>query len=270
MIRPTGLPTIYSSEGLGVEMYDVLVSDRDAGLNDLEFLLGQAAGAGDPVLDLACGTGRIVWPMAVAGHSITGLDVSEPMLRRAEAKAAAHPEEVGRRVRLVRGDMRDFELGERFGLIFCTFRSFMALLTLADQRSALNAARRHLKPSGRLVLDLFDPQLDRLLPRGPYSPRWLGAHRHPVTGNTVAWESIDHLNDPVDQILQEIWRWTEVDSAGRIVRQEMEEITLRWTYRYEIRYLLELCGMRVVEELSDFQRAAPDYGKELIVVAETA
>jgi SAM-dependent methyltransferase len=267
MIAPTGLPTIYSRAGLGVELYDVVHAE---GMSDTPFLLELAAAAEGPVLELACGTGRVLWPIAAAGHEVTGLELSEAMLQRAQAKAADHPVEVQRRARFVRGDMRDFELGSAFGFIFCTFRSFMALLTPADQREALARVRGHLRPRGRFVVDLFDPQIDRLLPRNPYAPRALGTHRHPATGNLVLWESVDHQNDVVDQILQEIWRWTEVDAEGRVLRQELEEITLRWTYRHELRYLLEVCGLRVLQEYADFKKSPPAYGRELILVAEPA
>lgn len=264
------LPAIYTRGGMSVELYDSMHPILAAGMEDTAFLLAEAATTGGPLLELACGTGRVLWPLAAAGYEVTGLDLNRPMLALAEAKAASRPPEVRSRVRFVESGMQEFELGTSFGLIFSTFRSFQGLLTAAEQRSCLRAAHRHLRAGGRLVLDLFDPQLDRLLPRNPYAPRTFGSYRHPVSGNSVLWESVDHLNDPVAQILTEIWRWTEVDAEGRVVRTEMEELRLRWTYRHELHHLLELSGFRLLAEYSDFQRSAPAYGKELIVVCTRA
>jgi hypothetical protein len=54
------------------------------------------------------------------------------------------------------------------------------------------------------------------------------------------------------------------------MRQEQREMALRWTWRWELRHLLELCGFEVLNEYSDFHGAPPAYGKELIVVAKAA
>ena len=270
MTEAGALPAIYTRGGMSVELYDVMHPIHAAGMEDPAFLLAEAATTGGPLLELACGTGRVLWPLAEAGYEVTGLDLNRPMLARAEAKAASRPPEVRSRVRLVESGMQEFDLGTTFGLVYSTFRSFQGLLTVAEQRSCLRAAHRHLRPGGRLVLDLFDPQLDRLLPRNPYAPRTFGTYRHPETGMSVLWESVDHLNDPVAQILVEIWRWTEVDAAGRVVRTEMEELRLRWTYRQELHHLLELAGFTVLAEYSDFRRSEPVYGREIIVVCARA
>lgn len=270
MIGSCTLPALYARGGLSVELYDFMYPILGAGTAEMTFYLEQAAITGGPILELACGTGRVLWPLAEAGYEITGLDLNRSMLALAEAKAAERSPGVRARARFVESRMQEFELGTTFGLVFSTFRSFQGLLTVEDQRSCLRSAHRHLRPGGRLVLDLFDPQLDRLLPRNPYAPRTFGSYRHPRTGNSVLWESVDHLNDPVEQILVEIWRWTEVDARGHVVRTEMEELRLRWTFRYELHHLLALCGFRLLHEYSDFQKSGPTYGQELIVACEKA
>lgn len=264
------LPPIYTRGGLSVELYDSMHPALEAGMGEMELLLEQAAITGGPILELACGTGRVLWPLAAAGHEITGLDLNRPMLALAEAKAAAQSADVRARVRFVQSGMQEFDLGTMYGFVFSTFRSFQGLLTVEDQRTCLRSAHRHLRPGGRLVLDLFDPQLDRIQPRNPYAPRTFGSWRHPRTGHSVLWESVDHLNDPVQQTFVEIWRWTEVDADGRVVRAEMEELRLRWTFRHELHHLLELCGFRLLHEYSDFHKGEPAYGRELLVVCEKA
>lgn len=172
------------------------------------------------------------------------------------------------RVRFVRGDMTDFSLGEALGLAIIPFRAFQALLTPAAQRSSLACIQRHLRAGGRLIIDIFDPRLDWALPdrTEPGLPDRPSV-KHPVSGNSVTVEVLTRANDPLSQTLRERWRFTETTSSGVVVRREEELLELRWTYRYEMRYLLELCGFVIEGEFSDFKESPPTYGLEQIWVA---
>jgi SAM-dependent methyltransferase len=165
--------------------------------------------------------------------------------------------------------MTAFDLDRQFGLVYIAFRSFMMLTTPEDQRRCLEAAHRHLAPGGLLAVDLFDPLLDRLVP-GPMPESWapMGNFPHPDTFNLVRIEVADRMNDPLAQVFEETWRFTEVDRRGNVLRQEEEILRMRWTYRFEMRYLLELCGFDVVAEYSDYFKSPPAYGKEQIWVAQ--
>ena len=85
------------------------------------------------------------------------------MLTIARRKFAALPASVQGRLTLVNQDMSALNLDRRFGFVFVPFRSFQALLTIDLQRKSLEAIRRHLEPTGRLALHLFDPRLDLLI-----------------------------------------------------------------------------------------------------------
>jgi SAM-dependent methyltransferase len=255
----------YTDGGLNVETYDA----RTAGFpGEVDWWVRQAHPTGGPVLELACGTGRVTWPIARAGVEIVGLDIGAGMLRTAEAKRAREPRDVSERIRFVRGDMADFSVGETFALAIIPFRAFQALLTPAAQRSSLACIRRHLRPGGRLIIDVFDPRLDWILPdrTEPGLPDRPNV-THPVTGNTVTVEVLTRANDPLSQTLRERWRFAERNSSGAVVRREEEILELRWTYRHEMRYLLELCGFAIESEFSDFSGSPPTYGREQIWVA---
>jgi SAM-dependent methyltransferase len=258
----------YADGGLNVETYDA----RTAGFpGEIDWWVKHARDADDPVLELACGTGRITWPIARAGAEIVGLDINPAMLRIAEAKRDREPDETNARVRFVRGDMTDFALGKAFTLVIIPFRAFQALLTPEAQRSSLACIRRHLQPGGRLIIDVFDPRLDWLLPDRttpgiPDRP----AFKHPVTNNVVTVEVLTRSNDPLRQVLTERLRLTETSSTGEVVRREQEILELRWTYRYEMRYLLELSGFQIEGEFADFTGASPTYGREQIWIAAAA
>lgn len=120
------------------------------------------------VLELACGTGRLSVPLALAGLSaredfeLVGLDSSEPFLARAREQVDAQPEAVRAAVRFQLGDMRDFALEGTFDLIAMPFNALAYLYNAHDQLAALTTARRHLAADGRLAFDLLAPRLDYL------------------------------------------------------------------------------------------------------------
>src|SRR5258707_11379190 len=131
-------------------------------LQDVAFYRNAARDFGDPILELGCGTGRITMALAEAGKRITGLDLSERMLERAVKKRAALRVEARERVHLVQGNMAGFDLGEKFRLIIIPFRPFQHLLEVHEQVNCLEGVRKHLPPGGRLVLDVFQTDAQRM------------------------------------------------------------------------------------------------------------
>ena len=114
----------------------------------------------------ATGSSPAFWKrttLAERGLDITGIDVSDGMLTLARRKAAACPAFVRDHLALINQDMSQLNLGRRFGLAFVPFRSFQHLLTIDQQQQSLQAIPRHLEPTGRLALHLFDPRLDLLI-----------------------------------------------------------------------------------------------------------
>ncbi len=140
------------------EAYDAdMGRDADA-MDDVPFyveLAQQAAATAHPVLELGSGTGRVTIPIAQAGASIVGLDNSAAMLAVARRKSEA----AGVEVDWIEADMRDFHLDQRCGLIIIPFRSFLHLLTDADQLACLVRVHEHLVPGGRCALNFFVPRL---------------------------------------------------------------------------------------------------------------
>jgi hypothetical protein len=164
--------------------------------------------------------------------------------------------------------MREFEFAITFGGVYSTFRSFQLLLSPDDQETCLRCVHRHLRTDGILILNLFDPRYDLLLPgehTGLISSRVV---THPISGNTVRIEVLSRVNDYLSQCFTETWQFTELrPDNGMAVRREKETLRMRWTFRYEMRHLLRLCGFRVLEEYSDFDKSPPNYGKEQVWVA---
>ncbi len=259
--------SFYQERGLNVETYDALTAQGGPGVTgDVPFYLQHAQRIGGPVLELGAGTGRVAWALAQAGIRVVGLDLSAAMLERARAKADAMPAAARELVHFARGDMADFDLGQQFWLVIIPFRAFQSLTTPDQQRRALRCIHRHLHGGGRLIIDLFDPKLDLCLLDTP-ARRDQPTVLHPTTGNRVRVEIVGRATDPHRQVFTEVWRFTEVDDAGSVLRQEEETLTLRWTYRWEMRYLLELTGFEVLAEYSDFNESPPAYGREQVWMA---
>lgn len=260
-------PTFYESDGLHVELYDALTARGGSGVDgDAAFFVRHAQQFGDPVLELGAGTGRVSWALAEAGDEVVGLEISAAMLARARAKAEGRPASVQQLVRFVQGDMVSFELDVTFPLAIIPFRAFQCLLTPEAQRQCLRCIRRHLRAGGRLIVDLFDPRLERCVPDAGVTdaPRVV---THPGTGRAVHVEILRHESDPLRQVLTEVWRFREMNGHGGVVREAHETLRMRWTYRQEMRYLLELTGYEIEAECADYLGSPPAYGAEQVYVA---
>jgi ubiquinone/menaquinone biosynthesis C-methylase UbiE len=254
----------YEQPSLNVESYDALLSVVPGG-DDIAFIARLAQETGDPLLELACGTGRVTIPLAQAGFDIVGLDRSSAMLDVARAKAARLGATERERVRFVEADMTQFDLPDRFGMVFAVFRGFMLLVDVDAQLAALAAARRHLRPGGILVIDLFDPRLESLPPGTVMPPRLMTGTL--PSGSAVEAGPLERTTDPVRQVLVEPWRFVERDASGTTVREELEVLTMRWTYRYEMRHLLTIAGFEPLHEYGDYAGGPPAYAAEQIWVA---
>jgi SAM-dependent methyltransferase len=236
---------------------------------DVDFYRRLAGETGGPILDVGCGTGRVAFALAADGHEVVGVDVSLPMLRLAEQRRATLPSEVVGRISFRQADMATLDLGREFRLVITPSRVFQFLLTTDAQRQALAVLRSHLRPGGRLVLDLFDPLLHLVVPDAGWGPR-AGELMHPTTGNRVTWEVAARYPDPERQLIVEDWVTREMDASGAIRRSDTERLTLRWSLRSEMRLLFELTGLEVVAEYGDFKGGPPQYGREQVWVLQRA
>ena len=262
----------YDADSLHTEIYDALGARLVAGSpvqGDTDFYRRLASETGGPILEVGCGTGRVAASLAADGHEVVGVDLSAPMLRLAERKRAALSADVAGRLSFHRADLATLDLGRDFALIVTPGRVFQFMLTSAAQREALTALRTHLRPNGRLVLDLFDPRLDLVIRTGEGTTQRRELI-HPTTGNRVTWEVGGQRPDPARQLIIEDWTFSEIDAAGAVLRTATEQLTLRWTLRSEMRFLFELVGFEVVADYGDFGGGPPAYGREQVWVLSRA
>lgn len=238
---------------------------------DIDFYVEEAKKVKGPVLEIACGTGRIAIPIAREKISITGIDASSKMLDKAGEKLEREPE-LKEYLTLVHADMRDFSLDERFALIIIPFRSFLHMLTVEDQKKVLANIRNHLADDGRFILNFFNPDLNMIASQSASSPRnrmvRYGQFTDERTGNLVhSWASIFH--DAHRQIIDALFTFEEVDKQGVVIKCYHKPMKLRWIYRYEMEHLLELTGFEVEALMGWFDRRKFDKdSKEMVWVAK--
>lgn len=258
----------YEADSLNTEIYDARAERLIPGSpvdGDIDFYRRLAGEVGGPILEMGCGTGRVAGALAAAGYDVVGADRSSSMLRLAEQRRGRLEPEAAARLSFRRADMATLDLGRDFALIITPYRVFQFLLTTEAQRQALAALRNHLRPEGRLVLDLFDPLLDRVVPSTDVPDR-AGEVIHPATGNRVAWEISARNPDPAQQLIVEDWTAREIDGSGEVLRTDTERLTMRWSTRSEMRLLFELTGLDVVGDYGDFHGSPPAYGREQVWV----
>lgn len=224
---------------------------------DLDFYLEEAKAAQPPVLELACGTGRVALAIAQAGVPIVGVDSSAEMLDRAREKAAALGDLP---VRLVQADMRDFQLGERFGLAIIPARSFLHLLDPEDQVEALTNIHRHLVPGGRLALNFFVPDLRIIAEHSTTTQqmlKWMQDFQDADSGARIAvWESRRY--DLHLQRIYQRYRYEQLDEQGFVVAERYRSFTLCYIWPREMEHLLARCGYQVEAVYGWFDRRPLD------------
>ena len=250
--------------GVQARYYDQYYNGLDG---DVQFYLEEAVLDGGPVLELGCGTGRTLLPVAAAGIPITGIERSPDMLARARQRLAAIPSEQRQNAELLAGDMRDFSLGRSFHLASLPYRTFQHLLEPDDQYRALGAIHRHLEPGGRLVFNTFDPTRD-LAARAWREERVWEADTEfedAVTGALIRVR-FARTYDLEAQHLHQDLVFESCDSEGSAISSEVAHLTLRYTNRFEMEYLLDLCGFELLALYGDFDgRDYPGYGEQIWV-----
>jgi SAM-dependent methyltransferase len=250
------------------EFYDATLVYQER--KDIDFYVAEARASGGPVLELGCGTGRILLPTARAGIEITGLDGSAKMLARCRAKLDAEHASVRERAHLVRGDLAGFDLERQFVLITIPFRPFQHLLTAEQQLGCLRSSWRHLAPGGRLIFDVFHVD-----PSSVFDKKWM-EEREDAPATRLADGRIVRRTVRIAgfhraaQINDVEFCWYVTHPNGR--REEIHWRTaLRYSYRFELEHLLARAGFRVAALYGDVNRAPfGDDSPDMILVAERA
>ncbi|HVL32259.1 MAG TPA: class I SAM-dependent methyltransferase [Actinomycetota bacterium] len=246
---------------LMVDFYDEWSAHMTA---DIDFYVRKAAEARGPIVELGAGTGRVSIPLAAAGAQVIAVDNSDAMLVEGARRAAAAG--LADRIRFVPGDMRTYVADPPVELVIIPFRSFLHLMTMEDQLSALDAIMRSLEPGGRLIMNVFTPdpalmvaydgqrklQASFVDERGRRNEIW--SERH----NDLASQTLHY------SVTQEVY---EGDAAVASATADAW-FELHMMYPFEMRHLLARAGFALEAMYGDFDERPYGPGPdEMIVIA---
>lgn len=243
------------------DLYDLEHGDYT---DDLDLYLNLAAMIGDPIVEVGCGTGRVLVPLAQAGHRVTGTDSSDAMLARAEQ--AVNRAGVSERVTLKRGEMGDVPPSPHgpFGLAIVALNGLLHLDSPDAQRSALRALHDALDPRGQLVLDVFNPTPEAL--RALDGVHHEGSWRQD-DGTMVQKFSSRRVHPSSQTIATDLW-YDLVASSGALKRIATS-YQMRYLHRSELVLILELAGFVEWQVYGSYDLDPVDDGSDrLIVTAE--
>ncbi len=231
---------------------------------DIAFYVSEALQSEAPVLELGCGTGRTLLSMAKEGVNVIGIDNSRPML-------AVCQTEIGRgrltNAQAIYGDMRALNYEEEFRLVTIPYRAFLCLHTVSEQVDALAGIYRSLAPGGKLILNVFDPDVKTLAEFGCLG----GSCRRFRSG--MAPDSEMYLQtwavttcDFQNQIIDEIWKYELLADDDTVSKTFYGRFKIRYVFRYEMEHLLHRTGFVVEELYGNFDRSEYKVGREQIWV----
>lgn len=255
-------------------MYDLIARyydlSHDQLIDDIPFLLSLAAETGGPVLEVGCGSGRLLVPLARAGYDAIGLDNSPEMMARAGIRVSAQPPDVRERIRFIHADVTALDLSAQneFGLIFFGNNTFMHL-DEAGAGAALKRLRPLLRPGGRLLIDVMNPMILATAGDDPdfvLEDTLVDAGAGRTIRQYTAYESIS-----AEQIVDVSWVY-ELEDAPAGSEEATTKARLRYHYFYPHQYdlLLGLTGFRLAALFGDYDGSPFDEESDrLILVATT-
>jgi SAM-dependent methyltransferase len=252
----------------GVESYKITSKYYDASyaakrdLVDLPFYLDLAKKSGGPVLEIACGTGRVLLPIARQGISITGVDNSLPMLRVLKAHVKNEPQEIRGKITLHQGDMRDFRLRKKYPLVIIPFRPMQHMYTLKDQVQALSTAAFHLQRGGMLAFDVFYPKFH--LMQAGIGQEVLDLEWRPNPDSSVRRYFRKDSVDKVNQVFSFTYIFRTY-ASDQLVREETEALKLSYYTHPHLKALFLLAGLEPVAEYGSFARTPLDNSADQMI-----
>lgn len=218
---------------------------------DIPFYVEEARRSPGPVLELACGTGRLTIPIAQAGVEIVGLDLSPSMLDHARKKAR----EAGLEIPFVLADCREFDLGRKFELIFMAFNSMQHLHDSSSLQALFRNVKKHLADGGRFIFDVFNPSI-AILNRDPGKRFREREYNDPDGRGTIVLEQTSVYDDAA-QVNRIRWYFSRVqDGEQRLEEKDfrVEDLHVRCFFPEELNVLVRCRGFEIEAKFGDFDR----------------
>ncbi|MGD2200362.1 MAG: class I SAM-dependent methyltransferase [Candidatus Bathyarchaeota archaeon] len=238
----------------GAEKFYDLFGEKE----DAPFYIDLAHQHGDRALELGVGTARLAISLARAGVETWGVDNSRHMLKAAEANLSRETTEVRGRVHLEYADVRDFNLGETFGLVYFPSTSFDHILEREEQISALKAISEHIAPGGVYAFEIFNVQ------EVEEDSNWF-VQRETLDEERTVIRLGHHRTDPETQLMT-VNLWYEVYRDGRMTERYHEAGEVYVHTPENIKGLLDEAGYEIESVFGDHERREFNPESELMVL----
>jgi SAM-dependent methyltransferase len=223
------------------EWYDDWLSGRK---EDVAYYLEAFQGHSGSALELACGTGRLLLPLARSGVAIEGLDSAPDMLAILRRKAASLGLDD---IQLYEQPMQEFAIQKRFDSIFIAGGSFQLLISYEDALACLKCAHRHLGDGGALLIDVFVPW-DDIQSGSSSSFRVVRDSTRADGARSIVMERFE-IDIPA-QLKKGAYRY-EFYKNSRLVGCFVKDLWVRWYWKDEFLKLLAAAGFSNVQTLTD-------------------
>jgi SAM-dependent methyltransferase len=223
--------------------------------DDVGYYAGLATAYPGQVLELGCGSGRILIELLARGIDIVGADRSLPMLEQCRSDAAVR----ALTPRLLQMDLRAFALHSPFSLILAPYSLITYLTDDSDVDQFIAGAVKRLAPGGALVLDAFVPR--DVTPFDDFREDYTRAHGN---GRLVRAKRIARLADGCNRIER---RYRHFGAEGELLREVLTQETIRPYAPQRLRELVERQGLRVVRENWDYGAGMPSDPRFCTLVA---
>jgi len=216
--------------GFWVDWYDVLAGDTS---NDIELYREQLKESEQPILELACGTGRILIEFIKDGMSVDGVDLAPAMIKQCQDKL----DQEGLKSKLYTQSITDLSLPEKYKTVFITGSSFQHLSTYEEAMKALKSIFRQIKPGGKFLIDIFIPFDDILDPsHDELIERWTATKDNKQL--KVRKSSDFNFRDQSDHHTYVY----ELYEDNRLIQSEEDHVHVKWYGVQEFEMMLNQAG----------------------------
>lgn len=234
------IPSLYDDSWI----YDILFGEPPT-QEAISFYSALIRQYGEPVLELACGTGRVTLTLASLGFKVWGLDNSAAMIERARQKTCEKSLEIVYSIQ----DMRDFSLQQQFGLILIPHQSFQHLFTREDVEGCLRSVRKQLLPKGALLIQVFNPW-PPLLTTGLGTRKKTSKefYQDPQSGECYHAEYENRYNTRTQILTSTYYYHTAQDP-----KEKSFQLQMRQFFPQELDALIEYNGFEIIAKYGDEQ-----------------
>ncbi|MCK4763873.1 MAG: class I SAM-dependent methyltransferase [Candidatus Aminicenantes bacterium] len=234
---------------------------------DIPFYIDFAAKNKGPILELASGTGRVTIPLAEAGNEMWGIELSETMIEQFKSKLKKLPRETVNRVHLIKGDMSNFKLEQKFPLVIIPYRSFQVLQDENLENACLQGIYNHMTDDGYFIITLgnFAKVADREWEKDDEVFDW--ENIDPQTGYNVRRTHRKKGIDKTNQVVH-IQKTYYITKGNELIDKISKEISAKYFFENQIKERLSYKGFKIIDEMGSYDGKPITEGTEFIFMCQ--